>query len=118
MSAAEPWQGEWEKNVKVECDGEADVECLWSGFSDWSDCSSSCGEGLQARKRKVLQSSQNEGLDCVGQAEEKRKCQSEPCPGKREKKKKSFFDDISLFLVLCTWAEFGRWSECSETCGD
>ena len=96
MSAAEPWQGEWEKNVKVECDGEADVECLWSGFSDWSECSSSCGEGLQARKRKVLQSSQNEGLDCVGQAEEERKCQLEPCPGKREKKKNPF-----LVIFLC-----------------
>ena len=80
LDTPEPWQGEWEKSVEVECAGEADVDCLWSGFSDWSQCSSSCGEGVQERKRKVLQPPKNDGLQCAGPQQETRICQSEPCP--------------------------------------
>jgi hypothetical protein len=98
LSAAEPWQGEWEKNVRVECAGEANglpaVDCLWSGFSDWSECSSSCGEGLQERKRKVLQTPQDGGLECVGPVKEERKCQSEACTGKIRMRKTLFVDDF------------------------
>ena len=115
LDAAEPWQGEWEKNVRVECAGGAGegkgeeevevgefvfhiqlsaVECLWSGFSDWTSCSSSCGEGFQKRKRKVLQPAQNEGQACAGQAEEERTCQSEPCLGESGK--------LFQSLIICS----------------
>ena len=57
------------------------VDCLWSGYSDWSSCSSSCGEGLQKRERKVLQPARNGGLTCAGKEEEERVCNLEPCPG-------------------------------------
>ena len=70
------------------------VECLWSGFSDWTSCSSSCGEGFQKRKRKVLQPAQNEGQACAGQAEEERTCQSEPCLGESGK--------LFQSLIICS----------------
>ena len=98
MDTAEPWQGDWEKNVRVECaDGggqdqlqEEDLslilsstvaDCLWSGFSEWSSCSSSCGSGFQRRERKILQPARNEGLECAGQGKEERTCKLEACPG-------------------------------------
>ena len=90
--------------MRVECAGGASglpaVDCLWSGFSDWSECSSSCGEGLQERKRKALQTPQDGGLECVGPVKEERKCQSEPCTGKRGKRKTLFVDDLSNYQSL------------------
>jgi len=85
LDSKEPWQGDWEKNVVVECAGSSGgsaIDCLWSGFSDWSSCSSSCGEGVQNRLRKVLQPARNEGLECGGEEREERKCKTEACPGK------------------------------------
>ena len=75
------------------------VSCLWSGYSAWSGCSSSCGVGVQRRKRKILQPAGEGGKECEGNAEETRPCQSAPCP------------------VDCEWANYGAWSTCTKTCG-
>ena len=114
LDAAEPWQGDWEKNVIVECtegvgEDQAEdegwfiifslpaVDCLWSGFSEWSSCSSSCGEGLQKRERKALQPAQNGGLACAGEVKEERACKSKPCPSEYQK---SFtFSELIFFFI-------------------
>ena len=58
------------------------VNCLWSGFGDWSECSVSCGQGTQQRKRMVLQKASNGGQTCSGASKETRTCLKEACPGK------------------------------------
>ena len=82
LDAPEPWQGDWENGVQVECQGSTVVDCIWSdGFSAWSDCPVTCGEGVQSRHRQVLQAAQNGGKDCEGDGEQLRKCGERPCPG-------------------------------------
>ena len=83
LDTAEPWQGDWENGVQVECKGSTGVDCIWSGFSVWSDCPVTCGEGVQSRHRKVLQQAKNGGKECKGEEEQLRKCSKRPCTGKR-----------------------------------
>merc|ERR1712154_459977 len=98
LDTKEPWEGVWENGVRVECIGKSAVDCLWSGFTGWSKCSSTCGVGLQRRQRKVLQPAQGGGKRCQGKNEETRACQSAPCP------------------VNCQWGNYGVWTKCSKTC--
>ena len=55
------------------------------GYSDWSDygeCSVTCGEGSQQRDRKCNNPSpKHGGLDCVGENTQSRSCKEVPCPG-------------------------------------
>ena len=69
--------------MQVECKGSTGVDCIWSGFSVWSDCPVACGEGVQSRHRKVLQHAENGGKECEGEEEQFRKCSKRPCTGKR-----------------------------------
>jgi len=91
----------------VECQGSTVVDCIWSdGFSAWSGCPITCGEGVQSRHRQVLHAAQNGGKDCEGDGEQLRKCGERPCPG-------APVQDSSL----CLWSSWGEWGACSSTCG-
>lgn len=69
----------------------------WSEWTLWSNCSSSCGNGLQSRKRECTGSSC--GGSCDGQSTETRACSSGCCP------------------VNGTWSDWSDWSLCPVTCG-
>ena len=56
------------------------VDCEWSRFSDWSECSVSCGGGIQRRRRTILVEADRGGRRCVGRSEETRICNSKSCP--------------------------------------
>jgi len=48
------------------------------GWSDWSGCSQTCGDGIIARSREVVEQPFNGGLAC-SDLNETRKCNIEPC---------------------------------------
>ena len=56
------------------------VDCEWSRFSDWSECSVSCGGGIQRRRRTILVEADRGGRRCAGRSEETRICNSRSCP--------------------------------------
>ena len=56
------------------------VDCEWSRFSDWSECSVSCGGGIQRRRRTVLVEAERGGRRCIGRTEETRICKTDICP--------------------------------------
>ena len=57
------------------------VDCRWSMFSEWSQCSKSCGWGVKKSERKIIQISSHGGKDCEGQATRTEKCNNQPCAG-------------------------------------
>jgi len=77
-------------------------DCIWSGWTDWSDCSKTCGEGANAgteeRTRSVSQVALNNGESCPGLSKESRKCNDVCCP------------------VNCTWKPWSEWTQCVEHC--
>lgn len=76
---------------------ECDEDCVWNNWSDWSDCTKSCGTGQQNRQRKFRPATGN-GRDCSGDSFQNRWCNVHPCP------------------VDCNWSNWGKWSNCSSDC--
>ncbi|CAB4065357.1 unnamed protein product [Lepeophtheirus salmonis] len=63
---------------------------VYGPWSEWSTCSTTCGEGIQKRKRECS------GDFCEGASIETKKCSGNVCP---------------------VWTEWSDWTECSVTCG-
>ena len=59
------------------------VDCAMGGWSDWSGCSQTCGDGIATRSREVVEQPLNGGLACSDR-NESRNCKIEPCAGKCE----------------------------------
>ncbi|CAJ0947097.1 unnamed protein product, partial [Mesorhabditis belari] len=62
----------------------------WHDWSEWSQCSCTCGDGMKQRRREC------NGNNCQGQDFEQQPCNMGPCQ---------------------TWSEWCEWSECKGTCG-
>jgi len=86
---------------KPECDRDADVDCEWGDWSDWSVCGSvkRIDPFAQSiRNRQVKKEAYGRGLPCEGVLSETKSC------GK----------DLPMDCALTEW---GAWTECSATCG-
>ena len=67
----------------------------WQRWSEWSQCSTSCGKGAQIRARACT----GRFGSCQGKATETKDCLLVKCQRKSQ------------------WQEWGAWSVCSTTCG-
>ena len=58
-------------------------EFIWSEWTDYGDCSTTCGNGQQIRTRDCLNPHNNESLrfQCNGENKEKIGCKIEDCDG-------------------------------------
>uniref|UniRef100_A0A7M5US14 Hemicentin-1 n=1 Tax=Clytia hemisphaerica TaxID=252671 RepID=A0A7M5US14_9CNID len=74
------------------------VDGKWSQWSEYSECSVTCGNGKQYRTR-TCEGKKHGGKDCVGEDKEEKKCELEAC------------------LPEPYWAQWGAWSSCSNSCG-
>ncbi|XP_037993178.1 spondin-1 isoform X1 [Motacilla alba alba] len=85
---------EAEKCMMPECHT---IPCLLSPWSEWSDCSVTCGKGMRTRQR-MLKSAAELG-DCNEELEQAEKCMLPECP------------------IHCELTEWSQWSECNTSCG-
>lgn len=53
----------------------------FTSWSEWTECSKTCGGGSQARSRKCLIDETGGASNCRGGLVELRNCNSQPCPG-------------------------------------
>merc|ERR1719510_2859464 len=81
------------------CNVCAPIDCVWDTWSNYTDCSQTCGGGFQTRSRIVKTPPKYGGAACPGDAFESQVCNDQSCP------------------VDCEWGDYGDWSECSESCG-
>ena len=74
----------------------------WSVWSQWSECSTTCGTGTQDRERECNNPAPQYGGDnCTGESSETRAC-----------------PDLPLCPVDCKWNEWSNWTECSLSCAN
>nr|XP_054769474.1 hemicentin-1-like [Lytechinus pictus] len=72
----------------------------WSEWTDWGQCSKTCGRGMRIRTRRCdSPSPANNGLQCTGPEVEQNSCHLESCP------------------IHGRWGEWQPWEECSSSCG-
>jgi len=57
------------------------ADCVFSSWSAFTPCSSSCGLGIQKRKRNILRHAIGTGELCKGSLFDIQKCHQKPCPG-------------------------------------
>lgn len=56
------------------------VDGFWMSWSNWSECSKSCGRGFTFRTR-ICEEPKYGGLDCEGPSNETMSCYPSSCPG-------------------------------------
>ncbi|CAE7454331.1 Sspo [Symbiodinium sp. CCMP2456] len=74
------------------------VDCEWSDWTAWTNCSATCGGGMQERGRGIAVEVEGYGKNCTGDAEEKQKCNTQDCP------------------VDCETSDWSSWSSCEPFC--
>ncbi|CAE7381014.1 thsd7aa [Symbiodinium sp. CCMP2456] len=77
-----------------------DVDCIISQWTDWDECSASCGSGHSRRQRQISKFPEYGGTLCPEDLIQIRACASPPC--------KSEDCEVSQWL---------EWSSCSASCG-
>ena len=59
------------------------VDCRWSSYGVWSECTKTCGGGTRESVRRIEQEAANGGVPCVGEAKRTMECNTEACPGEK-----------------------------------
>eukprot|EP00927_Polykrikos_kofoidii_P046142 TRINITY_DN40342_c0_g1_i1.p1 TRINITY_DN40342_c0_g1~~TRINITY_DN40342_c0_g1_i1.p1 ORF type:complete len:1783 (+),score=246.39 TRINITY_DN40342_c0_g1_i1:177-5525(+) len=85
------------------CGHRPTLDCSFSLWALWSDCTRSCRGGQKYRTRDVVRQSQGGGKFCSGRLHETVTCNRVNCPGEGR--------------VDCRWAAWSDWSICSDDCG-
>ncbi|XP_031556840.1 uncharacterized protein LOC116293538 isoform X2 [Actinia tenebrosa] len=77
---------------------ECTATCRCGPWADWSDCTTTCGGGIQQRRRDCLHP-KNSKLSCEADSKETRLCMPEPCP------------------INGKFTPWSPWTPCTATCG-
>ena len=76
------------------------IDCKWSEYGSWSECSRTCGTATRERQRTILQHSSNGGKDCSGQEKQTEDCKLPECCKFTIIVKVLLFCDANLYGVM------------------
>ncbi|KAJ8314286.1 hypothetical protein KUTeg_008847 [Tegillarca granosa] len=122
-------------NGEMECDVKAHC-CIYSTWSQWSDCDADCGRGAKRRSRGVVDGNKELCTDTLGQKEcvSTSTCQPECIvDGVSYSESQQMPSEDKCKYCICknggaecysstqavihgNWASWGQWSACSHTC--
>ena len=68
------------------------LDCQWSSWSGWTQCSKTCGNGQKFKTRSVFRNAVNGGKDWAGDDRITQECQTRQCQGKLKKSTKDKLD--------------------------
>ena len=68
----------------------------WRHWSDWGECSLSCGNGTQLRERECV-TPRHGGDPCEGPAEQEQLCNTFHCPGTGN------YSILHAFALICNY---------------
>jgi len=83
------------------CQPWAPIDCQWSIWTPWSQCSTSCGPGRQFRSHQVATQATHGGMPCSGYYEEYKDCQQAKCTNAN---------------TDCIFTDWSEWSSCFDKC--
>eukprot|EP00416_Gambierdiscus_australes_P025281 CAMPEP_0171058888 /NCGR_PEP_ID=MMETSP0766_2-20121228/2807_1 /TAXON_ID=439317 /ORGANISM="Gambierdiscus australes, Strain CAWD 149" /LENGTH=844 /DNA_ID=CAMNT_0011514241 /DNA_START=13 /DNA_END=2548 /DNA_ORIENTATION=- len=86
------------------CAEEPPVDCQLGEWTEWGDCSVSCGGGEHAHSRDILRLPASGGKACEGPLAVVRQCGMEKCPGPAP--------------VDCAYGEWQDWGACGKCGGE
>lgn len=97
------------------------VDGGWTRWSEWNQCSTTCGNGTQTRNRSCTDPiPQYGGEDCSGDTIETKRCHLRHCPGEQPYSMVSSQTSSPSSLVSavdCVWEAWSNWTECNVACG-
>merc|ERR1719203_442080 len=77
-------------------------DCELSSWSNWGTCDKTCGSGVKARSRNIVQMPEHGGNPCEpGAMTEVMACNEKSCKGCKDG----------------DWADWEAWSACGASCG-
>ena len=60
------------------------VDCQWTDWGNWTQCSVTCNGGTRTRSRQYLVTAQYGGKGCAGEGIQTNTCNTQPCPGEHQ----------------------------------
>ena len=90
------------------------VNCTWSAWKSWNDCSASCGGGTQLRYRIVELAAKNGGLSCEGIPAESQACNLDLCPPGNVTNISPFWASLIELQDICIISSFSSNLELSS----
>jgi hypothetical protein len=75
------------------------IDCQYSEWSGFGECSPACGPGIQFNTRAVVVEPEHGGVECTEDTEKSQSCQIVPCP------------------IDCEFDEWTQWGGCDAFCG-
>lgn len=94
-------------SVNIACD--PPIDCEFSSWGSWSDCSSTCN-GIKRRSRRVARYGRGDGRWCLGGLKETWPCNPSPHAV-------SPVGCVAQSAVDCILGDWSVWSICSASCG-
>jgi len=121
-NAGRTWSGPTSGPTIVK--GPKSWDCEWGDWSEYSECSASCGEGTKSASRTIMHEAENGGRECRGPSKMTVSCMIKPCVVSSGRIPDSRYQIVKGPTIVkgpkawdCEWGDWSEYSECSTTCG-